>query len=265
MQINDKMSDAEFAAGVAISAGKVLLDIRKNYKGEMSKDERAALRKKGDLISHNHIKKMISEFRPDDSLLSEEGKDDLSRLDAERVWIVDPLDGTREYGELRKDFAVHIALWLQKKQKIGASAITLPAQDLVYDTKMDISIHTHVRQDIRLVVSRTRPPLEIEKILENIHKEHKQDTMTFDVGSVGAKVNEIILGRADAYVHTTGFYSWDVAAPAAIAIRAGLHVSDVHGQPLRLNEESPYIDSLIVSKKKYAESILKVYEKNPTH
>ena len=248
-------TDAELSRDVAQDAGRLLLALREGFGPVDDKDAANALRKKADRESHLRIMELLSAARPDDAILSEEGKDDASRLDAERVWIVDPLDGTYEYGQGRADFAVHIALWEPSTRILSAATVDLPAQGLTRSVLDQVGEPAPLPQDrpIRIVASRSRPPATLPRAVEiladTLAREgiSDQGVEIIDVGSVGAKVNEIISGRADAYVHDTGFYEWDVAAPYGVAIRYGLVPSHVDGSAVLFNQMPPYVTDLMVS------------------
>ncbi len=249
------VTDAELSREVAQEAGRLLLDLRADF-GPVDDKERAnALRKQADQASHELIMARLSAARPGDAILSEEGKDDASRLVADRVWIVDPLDGTYEYGQGRSDFAVHIALWQPADRILSAATVDLPAQGL---TRSVLDDDAHVPalptdRAIRVVASRSRPPATLPRTVEILGtllaeagiNEHGVEIV--DVGSVGAKVNEILGGRAEAYVHDTGFYEWDVAAPYGVAMHYGLIASHVDGEPVLFNAMPPYVPNLMVS------------------
>lgn len=254
--MSDVRSDAELSREVAREAGQLLLAIRRDFIAENGPiDDKATanrLRDLADATSNELILDRLRDARPDDSVLSEEAKDDAARLDANRVWIVDPLDGTWEYGQDRVDFAVHIALWADGE--LHACTVDLPAQELTRSVLDDVT-ESPLTSDrpIRLVASRSRPPATLEDTrvgLERILRQAKindHGVEIVDVGSVGAKVNEIVSGRADAYVHDTGFYEWDVAAPYGVAAHYGLRVSDISGEEITFNHMPPYVNNLIVS------------------
>ena len=251
----DARTDAEISRDVAQVAGALLLELRAGYGPIDDKDAANALRKLADRTSHERIMELLSAARPDDAILSEEGKDDAARLDAERVWIVDPLDGTWEYGQGRADFAVHIALWEPRVHQLSACTVDLPAQGL---TRSVLDADPHLAglpgdRPIRIVASRSRPPATLPQTVEILSELLAEQGITdrgveiVDVGSVGAKVNEILAGRADAYVHDTGFFEWDVAAPYGVAAHYGLVPSHVDGSPVVFNQMPPYVTDLVVS------------------
>ena len=248
-------SDAEISREVAQEAGRLLLDLRASFGPVDDKDAANALRKQADRASHLLIMDLLSAARPDDAILSEEGKDNDSRLSAERVWIVDPLDGTYEYGQGRADFAVHIALWEPATRILSACTVDLPAQGLtrsVLDADAAVAALPTDRP-IRIVASRSRPPATLPKTVEILGRLladagiSDQGVEIIDVGSVGAKVNELIAGRADAYVHDTGFFEWDVAAPYGVAMHYGLVPSHVDGSAVVFNQMPPYVTDLMVA------------------
>ena len=260
-------TDMEVSSTVAAEAGRLLLDLREGFGPVEDKETADALRKKADASSHELIVARLAEARPDDCVLSEEGADDLIRLKAERVWIVDPLDGTWEYGQGRVDFAVHVVLWSADPAapgggRLSAGTVDLPAQGLARRSD-DVPVPVRgLPQDrpVRIVASRTRPPAvlaDVVAVLDASLREqgHPYGVEVIDVGSVGAKVNEILSGRAEAYVHDTGFYEWDVAAPLAVAHAHGLTASHVDGRPVSFNLERPYVTDFLVGLPDFAEQL----------
>lgn len=230
--------DHRLARDLARDAGRLLLALR--AKG----GEPAALRKAGDRKSHEFLAARLAEVRPADAVLSEEGRDDLARLRADRVWIVDPLDGTREFGESgRTDWAVHVALW--ERGELTAGAVALPAQgDTVLSTAEPLPAPEWPPAEpggpIRVLVSRTRPPAFLEQLAEQI------DLTLIPLGSAGAKAAEVIRGDADAYVHSGGQYEWDSAAPVAVARATGLHASRLDGSKLAYNQADPSLPDILI-------------------
>jgi 3'(2'), 5'-bisphosphate nucleotidase len=252
------LTDMQVSAMIAEEAGALLLDLRAAY-GPV--DETAGsdeLRKAGDRRSHEHIVARFAELRPDDVVLSEEGVDDPARLDADRVWIVDPLDGTREYGQGRSDFAVHIVLWSRDPHSptggsLSAGTVELPAQKSCRRTDDVAPVLRGLPEDraVRVVASRTRPPAVLADAVDILAARlaehgHDRGVEVIDVGSVGAKVHEILAGRAEAYVHDTGFWEWDVAAPLSVAHAYGLTASHLDDSPIAFNAPRPYVTDLIV-------------------
>lgn len=251
-------SDMEVSASVAAEAGQLLLALRESFGSIDDKDRANELRKAADRASHELIVARLAEARPDDMVLSEEGADDLRRLEADRVWIVDPLDGTWEYGQGREDFAVHIVLWTRDADAPGGGVLTagtveLPAQGLsrqVADARVPERALPADRP-VRIVASRTRPPATLDAAVALLAADlaaqgHARGVEVMDVGSVGAKVNEILSGRAEAYVHDTGFYEWDVAAPLSVAHAQGLTASHIDASPVALNQPRPYVTDFLV-------------------
>ncbi|MHB1066208.1 MAG: inositol monophosphatase family protein [Candidatus Nanopelagicales bacterium] len=248
-------SDAELSRDVARLAGALLLDLRAGFGRIDGKDEANALRKQADRASHELIMAELTAARPGDAILSEEGRDDDRRLSADRVWIVDPLDGTWEYGQGRNDFAVHIALWAAASATLSAATVDLPGQGLsrtVLDTPLPPA-PLPTDRPLRIVASRSRPPVTLPLSVALLSRRLADAGITdhgvevVDVGSVGAKVNELICGRAEAYVHDTGFHEWDVAAPYGVAKWYGFVPAHVDGSPVTFNHMPPYVSDLVVS------------------
>ena len=260
-------TDMEVSARVGAEAGQLLLELRDGFGPVDDRESADELRRRADAASHELIVARLADARPGDSVLSEEGADDLSRLTAERVWIVDPLDGTWEYGQGRVDFAVHVVLWSADPDAPGGGRLTagtvdLPAQGLARRSD-DLPVPMRgLPQDrpVRIVASRTRPPAVLADVVAALNASlraqgHAHGVEVIDVGSVGAKVNEILSGRAEAYVHDTGFYEWDVAAPLAVAHAHGLTASHVDGSPVAFNLERPYVTDLLVGIPAFAETL----------
>ncbi|BBZ12876.1 3'(2'),5'-bisphosphate nucleotidase CysQ [Mycobacterium branderi] len=240
------MSDHELAARLASLAGELLLAVREELAGATEAERKAA----GDKRSHDFLIEALERERPADAVLSEEGADNRVRLSSERVWIVDPLDGTREFSELgREDWAVHVALW--QSGELVAGAVALPAQGITLATPDVASPPPHSGPP-RVVVSRTRPPAIALQV-----RDHLNGTLV-EMGSAGAKVAAVIQGLADVYVHAGGQYEWDSAAPVAVARAAGLHTSRIDGSPLAYNQSDPLLPDLVVCRPEYAEAVLAV-------
>jgi 3'(2'), 5'-bisphosphate nucleotidase len=239
-------SDHEVAAALATEAGELLLRVR-----EELADATAAERKDaGDKRSHDYLMDALAKARPGDAVLSEEGADDKVRLGAERVWIVDPLDGTREFSELgREDWAVHVALW--QSGELVAGAVALPAQGVTLATP-DVAPPPPSPGAPRIVVSRTRPPAIALAVRDAL------GGTLVEMGSAGAKVASVVQGIADAYVHAGGQYEWDSAAPVAVARAAGLHTSRIDGSPLVYNQSDVLLPDLVVCRPELAAAVLAV-------
>jgi 3'(2'), 5'-bisphosphate nucleotidase len=232
--------DDRIAAELAEQAGRRLLDLRAD--GGAPDD----LRKAGDRLSHDFLAAELAALRPGDAVLSEEGRDSPARLSASRVWIVDPLDGTREFGEPgRTDWAVHVALW--ERGSLTAGAVALPAQGQVLSTAAPPVLppaaangRGTARSSLRVVVSRTRPPAFLDRLGDFA------DVTLMPLGSAGAKAAAVLRGEADAYVHAGGQYEWDSAAPVAVALAAGLHASRIDGSDLAYNQPDPVLPDILI-------------------
>ena len=236
------MNDTELASHLAQVAGKLLLDVRAS--GLLSGK---ALGKAGDQTANQFLCHAIREQRPDDGLLSEEEKDNGDRLSQSRVWIIDPVDGTREYGEERPDWAVHVALAINGAAVIGA--VALPGLDLVLRTDRVQALPTAPTVP-RMVVSRTRPAKEALDVAEKIGAE------LIPMGSAGAKAMAIVRGEAEIYLHTGGQYEWDSCAPAAVAAAYGLHVSRIDGSAMVYNQADVYMPDLLICRPEWADKVL---------
>ena len=235
------MSDAALAARLATEAGELLLKVRESVPEEQRKDE-------GDKQSHEFLVAALAAERPDDAVLSEEGKDDPIRLTSDRVWIVDPLDGTREFGEGdRSDWAVHIALW--EKGSLVAGAVALPAQGVTFSSDSPPPL-PRTADPLRLVVSRSRPPALVTALAEVLGAE------LVPMGSAGAKAMSVLQGTSDVYVHGGGQYEWDSAAPVVVATAAGLHTSRLDGSPLLYNQQDVLLPDLVVCQPSVAARVL---------
>jgi 3'(2'), 5'-bisphosphate nucleotidase len=236
------MEDAELAAHLAEVTGKLLIDVRES--GVLSLK---ALGKAGDATANQFLCHALREQRPDDGLLSEESKDTAERLKKSRVWIVDPVDGTREYGEARADWAVHVALAIDGVPAIGA--VALPDLGLVLRTDAPVAVPPPPSV-LRMVVSRTRPAKHATDVAERIGAE------LVPMGSAGAKAMAIVRGEADIYLHSGGQYEWDSCAPAAVALAHGLHASRIDGSPLIYNQADTYMPDLLICRKEHAGRVL---------
>ena len=235
-------ADAELAAHLADVAGRLLLEVRAS--GIFSAK---ALGAAGDHTANQFLVHALREARPDDGLLSEEMKCDGTRLGMGRVWIVDPVDGTREYGEGRSDWAVHVGLVIDGVAQIGA--VALPGLGEVLRTDRIAPLPAAPVRP-RMVVSRSRPAKEAIAVAERLGAE------LVPMGSAGAKAMAIIRGEADIYLHTGGQYEWDSAAPVAVARAHGLHCSRIDGSPLLYNNEDVYLPDLLIARPDQARTVL---------
>jgi 3'(2'), 5'-bisphosphate nucleotidase len=238
--------DDHLARDLAVVAGHRLVELR-DRGGTPD-----GLRRVGDRMSHEFLSTELARLRPDDWVLSEEAADDPARLAADRVWIVDPLDGTREFGEAgRTDWAVHVALWERAKGGLTAGAVALPAQDEVLSTVNPPPLPADPPgKPLRVVVSRTRPAPFLPRMAELAGAD------LVPLGSAGAKVAAVLLGEADAYVHAGGQYEWDSAAPVAVARAAGLHASRIDGSELSYNQPDLLMPDILVCPPVLASSLL---------
>ncbi|CCI52028.1 MAG: 3'(2'),5'-bisphosphate nucleotidase CysQ [Dermatophilaceae bacterium] len=242
----DPRNDHILARDLAVEAGKVLLAIRADFPQD---GDPKALRDAGDRGSHDFLMDALAQARPDDAVLSEEGADNPVRLRSERVWIVDPLDGTREFSERpRDDWAVHVALW--ERGELVAGAVALPARDQVFSTDAVPAIPEATGGPIRLAVSRSRPPAWLPGLVEAL------DAELVPMGSAGVKAVSVLDGSTDAYVHAGGQYEWDSAAPVVVAAAAGLFTSRVDGSKLLYNQPNVSLPDLIVCRPELAEQVL---------
>jgi 3'(2'), 5'-bisphosphate nucleotidase len=236
------MSDAELAAALAEKAGSMLLRLRERGLA------RKALGDTADKLAHRLISDGLARNRPSDGFLSEESPDCSARLSKGRVWIVDPLDGTREYSEGRDDWAVHVALAIGGKPDTGAVAV--PARRLLFRTDLAVSTAGRSPGKLRIVVSRTRPPSEAERVAQLLGAE------LIPLGSCGAKTMAVVSGEADIYLHSGGQYEWDSCAPVAVAQAAGFHCSRLDGSPLIYNQEDLYVPDLLICRQELASRVL---------
>jgi 3'(2'), 5'-bisphosphate nucleotidase len=231
------LDDHAVSALLAEEAGRLLLDIRDQGGAE------------GDRQSNELLLARLAELRPGDGVLSEESVDDKERLHAARVWIIDPLDGTREYGEPpRDDWAVHVALTAAGTPIAGA--VALPGADLVLHTGAPTALAAPHDGPPRLAVSRTRPPACTDLLVEAL------GATLVPMGSAGAKAMAVVRGQVDVYAHSGGQYEWDSCAPVAVAAAAGLHVSRIDGSPLVYNQPDPYLPDLLICRPELAEPVL---------
>jgi 3'(2'), 5'-bisphosphate nucleotidase len=239
--------DHVLATWLATVAGERLLEVRREgLEGRELKDA-------GDKAAHDLLMALLAEHRPADAVLSEEAleqaADKAARLSAERVWIVDPLDGTREFSEPpRDDWAVHVALW--QDGDLTAGAVALPAQGETFNTGQPPVVPVSTAGRPRIAVSRSRPPEFVHGLAAEL------DAELVAMGSAGVKVISVARDITDAYVHAGGQYEWDSAAPVAVARAAGLFTSRIDGTPLAYNQDDVYLPDLIVCRPELAEQIV---------
>lgn len=240
-------TDAELATRLAVETGRILVGLRQQMMapGAFVWQVMDA----GDASAQQYIAEQLRMARPHDAVLSEEGAEDRRRYHTDRVWIIDPLDGTNEFGEYgRTDWAVHVALW--DGDRLAAGAVSLPAQDVVYSTDPPPALPSVERSAPRLVTSRYRNPASAAIVARALGA----DAMR--IGSAGAKAMAVVRGDADIYVHDGGMYQWDSAAPVAVAAAAGLHVSRIDGSPMIYNDRDPWLPDLLICRPEYAEPAL---------
>jgi 3'(2'), 5'-bisphosphate nucleotidase len=240
-------ADAALAATLATDAGRLLLEVR----AEVGFADGAALKAAGDRRSHEYLMERLAAERPDDAVLSEEGVDNPIRLTADRVWIIDPLDGTREFSEEgRSDWAVHVALW--ERGELIAGAVALPADDLTLASDPAPLLAPAFAGPPRVLASRTRATPIVTEVTEAL-----AGTTVF-MGSAGAKAMAVVRGEADIYVHSGGQYEWDSAAPVVVARAAGLFTSRIDGSPLLYNNKDVSLPDLIVCRPELSAAVLAV-------
>ena len=237
-------SDAEIAIQAASLAGELLLQLRQGAATDAATGSEA-LQTAGDRDANRAILELLTNERPDDSLLSEEAADDPRRLIADRVWIIDPLDGTREFGERdtagvwRDDFAVHVALW-ERGQGLTLGVVALPARGVIYSSDAPPEVPPSPEGVLRIAVSRTRPPAFIAAL------EAAGRATLVPMGSAGVKVMAVVSGEVDAYIHAGGQNQWDSAAPVAVALAVGLVATRLDGSPLRYNVPELLLPDLVI-------------------
>lgn len=240
--MTDCATDGQLAAHLADVAGRILIAVRGSgmCSGKL-------LGKAGDQTANQFLIHALQEQRPDDGLLSEESKDTEDRLGKSRVWIVDPVDGTREYGEERADWAVHIGLAVDGVATVGA--VALPGAGVVIRSDQPSAVPP-APDVLRMVVSRTRPAAEALIVAERIGAE------LVPMGSAGAKAMAVVMGDADIYLHSGGQFEWDSCAPVAVALAHGLHCSRIDGSPLIYNRRDTYMPDLLICRKEHAAQVL---------
>ena len=238
---HDLAADAVLAAHLAEEAGRILMQVRTD-----GRFEGKAMGAEGDRIANHYLVEALTVARPDDGLLSEERKCDGSRLYRDRVWIIDPLDGTREYGERRNDWAVHVALAIRGKATVGA--VALPGLGLVLRSDQPQPLPP-LNTPLRMLVSRSRPAAEALAVARTL------DAELVPMGSAGAKAMAVVRGEADIYLHSGGQYEWDNCAPTAVALAHGLHCVRLDGLPLVYNRADPYLPDLLICRAEVADAV----------
>lgn len=241
--------DHVLAKDLAIKTGHILVEVRQRLVGQGI--THFDLKDAGDAAAQEFIASQLAIHRPNDSILSEEASDSRERLEAERTWIIDPLDGTREFAEPpREDWAVHIAMVINGDPIVGA--VSLPAQELVLSTAETPILPPAVDGPPRVIVSRTRRPPAAQMLAKELGAQY------LEMGSAGAKAMAVVRGDADIYAHSGGQYEWDNCAPAAVALAAGLHCSRLDGSPLVYNNPDPYLPDLLFCRPEWADRCLEI-------
>ena len=245
-------SDIDLAANVATSVGLRLLEMQET----LSDCDPEELGHRGDLSAHELISSQLMMVHPNDVVLSEEGIDDGSRLFAPRVWLVDPLDGTRDFSLGRKQWAVQIAIWTKEARDITAAVVYIPAFQVLLKTKDAIRYKHSTNLPPSIAVSRTRAPSIVARLAQ------QTGSVIIGAGSVGFKVWLVICGRADAYVHAGSMHEWDTAAPVAVARAADLHVSRFDGTSIAFNTPSAITDQILVCRPEIADTFIRILGEN---
>jgi 3'(2'), 5'-bisphosphate nucleotidase len=250
------MNDHELARKLARETGTLLMGLR-----DHAETLSHVLGDEGDQIAHDYLLEQLTLHRPQDVVLSEEGDLEVSRLGAQRVWILDPLDGTAQYSIGGTDFAIHVALWDASSTspgKISVASVCVPARKELWS--MDEPIHRYVPkgEPIRILVSRSRPPREIASVVSALQDEFPErgEVHIIPMGSVGAKVGAILSGQANVYFNSGGFYEWDLAAPLGIACHNGLSVTDCDGSPIELNKVNLRVKDILICRPELTATIV---------
>ncbi|QNE48067.1 3'(2'),5'-bisphosphate nucleotidase CysQ [Glaciihabitans sp. INWT7] len=245
MSISTITSDIALATDLARRAGELLLSIQSSARSD--EIGTPGLKARGDAAAQAYLDSRLRAERAGDAILSEEAKDSSARLGADRVWIIDPLDGTREFSEGRPDWAVHVALW--QEGELSDGAVALPGLRTVLSSSDIPSPRTRSAR-LRLAVSRSRPPALVEYLIEHL------DAEVVAMGSAGYKTSAVVRGEVDAYIHAGGQYEWDSAAPVVVARAAGLFTSRIDGSALRYNQPNPYLPDIVVCTPDIADLLL---------
>lgn len=271
------MNDHELAALLAYEAGQLLLDVRGDLvpvpDGQPTEYDQKALGDAGDRQSNDFLISQLNSHRPKDVILSEESLDPAARHQADRVWIIDPLDGTSSFSRGYPGFAVHVALWERGADvpgSITAAAVSVPLFDVTLSTAdnptqqsfaLNLDLPTvqprFIDDTIRIVTSPSRPPRQLDQVKQALQEAFNQPVDVQRMGSVGAKTTFIVLGHADIYLNTVGFHEWDLAAPLGIAHHYGLHACLPSGQDFQLNQAGTELSGALIAQPQFVETILK--------
>ncbi|MEI6404892.1 MAG: inositol monophosphatase family protein [Actinomycetes bacterium] len=259
-------TDHDVARIVARQAGTLLNNLSAHAQSlpdsgneSMTQISREVLGQEGDRAAHELLSALLEKYRPADQVLSEEGVLDPGRHNAERLWIVDPLDGTSHFSRGQSDFAVHVALWDREStqpSKISAASVYLPRTETMLSMDDEALLVPVDRDDIRVLVSKSRPPHELHMIVEHLGETFGKNVVVIPMGSVGAKVAHIISGQADMYINTGGFHEWDLAAPLGVAQHYGLTVCDRSGNSIVFNNQDTFIAHAVVSRPEFVAALI---------
>jgi len=262
------MNDHELARKLARETGTLLVGLR-NHAASLqgSEDEthsvlaQEVFGSEGDRVAHDYLMEQFSIHRPSDVVLSEEGDLEVARLNAKRVWIVDPLDGTAQYLSGRDDFAVHIALWDSSSQmpsQICVASVAVPSRNELWSMDEPVQRYQPDGAPIRILVSRSRPPREITAVIKKLEETFpdRGSVEVIPMGSVGAKVGAILADKADVYFNSGGFYEWDLAAPLGIAVHNGLSVTDCNGDQITLNKVNLKVKDILICRPELTSTIV---------
>lgn len=262
------MNDHELARKLARETGTLLLGLRKHAQGLQGEEDEThsvlaqeVLGSEGDRVAHDYLMEQFSTHRPEDVVLSEEGDLEVARLNAKRVWIIDPLDGTAQYSSAGDDFAVHIALWeagASAPSQISVASVAVPARNELWSMDEPVQRYLPNNEPIRILVSRSRPPREIAAVIQVLEATFPERgrVEVIPMGSVGAKVGAILAGQADVYFNSGGFYEWDLAAPLGVAIHNGLSVTDCSGNQIELNKVNLRVSDILICRPELTSAIV---------
>jgi 3'(2'), 5'-bisphosphate nucleotidase len=266
------MNDHELARKLAKETGSLLVGLRNHAVSLQSNEDEThsvlaeeVLGSEGDRVAHDYLMEQFSAHRPQDVVLSEEGDLEVIRLNAKRIWIIDPLDGTAQYSSGGEDFAVHIALWeagSQNEGQISAASVAIPARNEIWSMDDLVQSYDPSGLPIRILVSRSRPPREMPSVIKKLEAAFpdRGSVEVIPMGSVGAKVGAILTGNADAYFNTGGFYEWDLAAPLGIAVHNGLSVTDCRGNKIELNQVNLRVKDILICRPELTATIVAALE-----
>lgn len=262
------MNDHDLARKLARETGALLVGLRNHALSLQSGEDEThsvlaqeVLGSEGDRVAHDYLMEQFAAHRPEDVVLSEEGDLEVARLQARRVWIIDPLDGTAQYSIGGDDFAVHVALWEARSEspsQITVASVAVPARNELWSMDEPIQRYHPTSAPIRILVSRSRPPREIDAVIKKLEETFpdRGSVEIIPMGSVGAKVGAILASHADAYFNSGGFYEWDLAAPLGIAAHNGLSVTDCSGRQIELNKVNLKVDEILICRPELTSTIV---------